>query len=239
MPAIKPYNTHDSHSYALGLYPCFSLLEHCPSCATRLLISDKAEGEGVEKLRTQCSTLGIREEIAPKALQRISGKANCYAGLVFEKQEGALCPSLPHVVLHNPMDEGNVGTILRTLLGLGLQDIAIIRPAVDPFEPRVVRATMGALFAMRIRTYPSFEVYREEFPTHSLYPFMLDGDKSLDEVAPTHTSPYTLIFGNEGKGLPAHFASLGQAVRIAHNDKIDSLNLAVAVAIGAYAFVHS
>jgi len=40
----------------------------------------------------------------------------------------------------------------------------------------------------------------------------------------------------EGSGLPPEFAGLGQAVRIPHSDRIDSLNLSVAVAIGAYAF---
>ena len=37
----------------------------------------------------------------------------------------------------------------------------------------------------------------------------------------------------------AEFAGMGQAVRIPHNDKIDSLNLSIAVGIGAYAFVHA
>ena len=41
--------------------------------------------------------------------------------------------------------------------------------------------------------------------------------------------------GNEGAGLPAEFAHLGQPVRIPHSQEIDSLNLAVATAIGMYA----
>lgn len=42
--------------------------------------------------------------------------------------------------------------------------------------------------------------------------------------------------GNEATGLPTSFASAGTAVRIPHSDAIDSLNLAVAVSIAAYAF---
>ena len=45
----------------------------------------------------------------------------------------------------------------------------------------------------------------------------------------------SLIFGNEGAGLPAGFGRMGQAVRIPHSGDIDSLNLSVAAAIGMYA----
>ena len=61
----------------------------------------------------------------------------------------------------------------------------------------------------------------------------------LEEAVQSVQRPYALVFGNEGSGLPPEFAEMGQAVRIPHNDKIDSLNLSIAVGIGAYAFVHA
>ena len=184
----------------------------------------------------QCREHGVREETADRALSRISGKQNCFAAVVFDKWQSDLEAQAPHVVLHHPMDEGNLGTIERTLLGLGILDLAVIRPAADPFDPRVVRATMGAIFSLRVKQYDSFEAYRAEHPSHALYPFMLDGSKLLDEACRDVRTPYALVFGNEGSGLPPEFAGLGQAVRIPHSDRIDSLNLSVAVAIGAYAF---
>lgn len=62
-------------------------------------------------------------------------------------------------MLHHPSDSGNLGTILRTALGFGLKNIAIIRPAVDSDDPRVVRASMGAAFSLNIRHFDSFEQY--------------------------------------------------------------------------------
>ena len=156
--------------------------------------------------------------------------------MVFDKWQSELAPSAMHVVLHHPMDEGNLGTIQRTLLGLGILDVAVIRPAADPFDPHVVRATMGAVFSLRVKQYDSFEAYRAEHPAHALYPFMLDGSRLLDDVCRDFRTPCALVFGNEGSGLPPEFAGMGQAVRIPHSDRIDSLNLSVAVAIGAYAF---
>ena len=72
---------------------------------------------------------------------------------------------------------------------------------------------------------------------------LLDTAELLDASVPLETAlagpvrkKRTLIFGNEGSGLPKEFATFGQPVRIPSNDRIDSLNLAVAAAIGIYSF---
>jgi len=62
---------------------------------------------------------------------------------------------------------------------------------------------------------------------------------SPEEATRQVQTPYALVFGNEGSGLPPEFAQMGQAVRIPHSNEIDSLNLSIAVGIGAYAFVHA
>ena len=239
MPALKPYSQELEYSYAPGLFPSLELMRVQPERALRLLTSEKAHGEGVEKLRAVCREHNVREEVADKALRRISGKENCFAAMVFSKWQAELRPDRPHVVLHHPMDEGNLGTIQRTLLGLGLKDIAVIRPAADVFEPHVVWAAIGAVFSLRVKQYDSFEEYRREYPDHALYPFMLDGSMLLEDAVRQRKALYALVFGNEGSGLPPEFSKLGQAVRIPHSGEIDSLNLSIAVGIGAYAFVHA
>jgi len=108
---------------------------------------------------------------------------------------------------------------------------------VDLFDPKTVRASMGSLFSLRVRLYDSFEAYLGSFPAHALYPFMLDASLPLHEVLQSKpTTPYSLIFGNEGSGLPPEFTSYGQPVRIESNDKVDSLNLAIAAGIAIYSF---
>ncbi|HOQ63000.1 MAG TPA: TrmH family RNA methyltransferase, partial [Clostridia bacterium] len=56
------------------------------------------------------------------------------------------------------------------------------------------------------------------------------------EAARQQKSPHSLVFGNEGSGLPAKFERLGQPVMIEQSAAIDSYNLAIAAAIGMYAF---
>ena len=236
MPSLEPYSRDLDYSYALGLFPASQLMQKRPGLARRLLVSSKAENsEGLAALRAQCREHHVREETADKILSRVSGKENCFAAVVFDKFQGELTGG-NHLVLHHPGDKGNLGTMLRTALGFGYRDIAVIRPAADAFDPHVVRASMGAIFGLNLRYYDTFEEYRAQFPDHMCYPFMLDASVPVAEAVKEKKTPFALIMGNEGSGLPPEFARLGQPVRIPHNDEIDSLNLSVAAAIGMYAF---
>ncbi len=238
MPSLSPYSSALDYAYAPGMFPAMECLLHRPESARRILLHSKSAGtEGANRLIEEANKHHIRVEEADRALARISGKENCFAAAVFTKFDDTLCAEKPHVVLHNPSDCGNVGTILRTALGFGLEDVALIRPCVDVFDPRVVRASMGSMFQLRIHTYADFDAYRANYPEHALYPFMLDGSRSLPDVlAEEVPAKWALVFGNEGSGLPAEFSRLGQPVRIPSNERIDSLNLSIAAAIGIYGF---
>ena len=236
MPSLEAYRQELDYSYAPGIYPSMECLLHRPEAVRRLLVHSAAAGrEGIRKLTLLAEKQRIRIEEADRALGRISGKENCFAAAVFGKFRDELRKDLPHTVLFQPGDCGNVGTILRTALGLGMEDVALIRPCADVFDPRTVRASMGSIFQLRVRTYNDFGEYREDFPERKLYPFMLDASVPLQDIREI-PEVYSLIFGNEGSGLPADFASLGQPVRIESNEKVDSLNLAIAAGIGIYYF---
>ena len=237
MPSLSGYRNDLDYSYAPGIFPSMECLTWRPRDVRRLLVHSSAAGrEGVDKLCVLAEKHHIRIEEADRALARISGKENCYAAAVFGKFEDELQADRPHVVLHNPGDSGNVGTILRTALGLGIEDVALVRPCVDLFDPKTVRASMGAMFQLRVKTYDRFEDYRAAYPERALFPFMLDASVPLQEALKKKPACWTLVFGNEGRGLPKEFASLGQPVRIESNTKVDSLNLAIAAAIAIYEF---
>ena len=237
MGKLESYDKSLDYSYAPGIFPATECLLNAPDRCLRLLLSSASEkSEGVGKLRQQAEAAGIRVEIADRALERISKKENCFAAMVYKKAEGVFDADSPHVVLHHPSDSGNMGTILRTALGFGLRNIAIIRPAVDSDDPRVTRASMGAAFSLNVRHFDSFEAYRAQYPDRQLFPFMLTGAVPLDEAVAKVSGPFSLVFGNEASGLPDEFAQFGISTLIPHSGKIDSLNLAIAAGIGMYAF---
>ncbi len=237
MARLESYDKSLDYSYAPGIFPATECLKNAPERCLRLLLSSASEkSEGAQHLRAQAEALGVRTEIADRALERISKKENCFAAMVYRKAEGVFDADSPHIVLHHPSDSGNMGTILRTALGFGLRNVAVIRPAVDSDDPRVTRASMGAAFSLGVRHFDSFEAYREEFPDRQLFPFMLTGAVPLQEAVARVAGPFSLIFGNEASGLPDAFAQLGVSTLIPHSGKIDSLNLAIAAGIGMYAF---
>jgi TrmH family RNA methyltransferase len=126
---------------------------------------------------------------------------------------------------------GNLGTIIRTMLGFNYCDLAIIESAADIFHPEVVRASMGALFNIRFHRFSDFASYQEAFP-RNFYPMMTDGDVPLPFAK--FKQPYGMIFGPENSGLPEEYRGYGTSINIPQSKYIDSLNLAVSVGITLY-----
>lgn len=94
-----------------------------------------------------------------KLIERLSDKENVYVVGIFEKYTCELKEDLRHLVLVNPSNMGNLGTIIRTACGFGYYDLAIIEPAADIFNPKTVRASMGSLFRIRHELFDNFDDY--------------------------------------------------------------------------------
>lgn len=238
MPKFSKYSKNDPYSYVLGPFPSLELLRYRPEQAVALLLhADADRNEGAMKLRDAFAQQNLYTEIAPKALARIGAPDNCYAVAVFKKYTCELSGDASHVVLHNISDMGNLGTILRTCLGLGIRNVALISPSADVFDPRVIRASMGAVFGLNICYYQSFDAYADAFPTHEKYYFRLQNAKSLYSYSPSGLC--SLVFGNEGAGLPPELLTCDHGVTIEQSKAIDSLNLSVAAGIGISYFSHA
>lgn len=229
---LKRYKKEYGHSYTFGVFPTVELLTHRPQNAIRVLLQSKGEkNEGVVKIRELCRKLRIDAELNDKLIERLAPNENSYAVGIFSKYTCELRADRDHVALVNPSDMGNMGTIMRTMLGFGVEDLAIVRPGVDVFDPRVVRASMGAIFQLSFAYFDSFEDYSSAFP-RTFYSFMTNGVVSLPDARFNH--PFSLVFGNEGAGLPESFRDVGTSVTIPQSTRIDSLNLPVAVSIALY-----
>ena len=189
-------------------------------------------------IETLCKENGIPVRENDKTIARLSDKENVFIIGVFRKYEDTLASDRPHLMLVNPGNMGNAGTIFRTCLAFGIHDVAIITPGIDRFHPKAVRASMGALFSLRVQCFPDFETYRKQYGTEErkLYSFMLTGKKQLTAENCPKPDLFTLIFGNEATGLPEEYADFSESIIIPQSPEVDSLNLTIAVGIGAYLF---
>ncbi len=233
MPKLKKYQKKFSHTYAFGIYPTLDLLKNRKESVLKVLLQEDSVGsEGVSEIVDICKREGIRYEVNDRVIEKLAIKENTYVVGVFEKYTMELEKENNHVVLVEPRNMGNVGTIIRTMLGFGYENLAIVEPAVDIFDPMVIRSTMGALFRINFEYFKSWEEYTKKYPNRNNYPFLLEGAKEIREVE--FKEPLSLIFGNEGKGLPEEFRNIGQSVYISHSKDIDSLNLSIAAGIGMW-----
>lgn len=233
MAGYKRYRKDDAVSYALGITLTFEMLRFRAESVNRVFVhSEMKQGETLDKLRRLCEDADIEMVQSNKIFNVLSQKENCYVIGEFRKYTGQLSAQHSHIVLVNPSNAGNMGTIMRSALGFRLNQMAIIRPAVDAFDPKVVRASMGAIFSTEFMYFDSFDAYQKQFGAREFYPFMLNADKTLHDVAPEGV--FSLIFGNEATGLPEAFAEIGTSVVIPHSDRIDSLNLPIAASIAMY-----
>jgi len=136
-----------------------------------------------------------------------------------------------NLYLFEVQDPGNLGTILRTLAWFGSFRCLLSPNSVDPYNAKVVRSSMGALFHVPLEVEVPLEVVAQRFDRIAY----LDTEGraiSSDDFAGFQC----YIFGNEARGVPTDKAIFKKAVAytIAGSGAIESLNLASAVNMCAY-----
>jgi TrmH family RNA methyltransferase len=226
------YKKDNDISYTLGITVTIELLKNKINYVNKVNLNSSFEKKEVNySIFSICKKNNIQIEENDKIFNILSDKENCYVIGEFNKYNAKL-GDLNHVVLVNPSNMGNLGTILRSALGFGIKDIAIIKPGVDIFDPKVIRASMGAIFSVNFEYFDTFSDYKEKYKNRQLYPFMLQANKSIHDVE--FEDKWSLIFGNEASGLPTEYLNIGIPLIIPHTNYIDSLNLQVAVSIAMY-----
>lgn len=160
-----------------------------------------------------------------------------------EHPQGVLCwlrkpvpvlPVLPQpfcLLLDQIREPGNLGTILRTAWAVGLPAVWLVSGSADPYSAKVVRAGMGAQFALQLPIFPSLAkavaAYRQ-LGGGDIWCTLPDAGCSLfdEEFKLTNSA---LVIGNEGDGISQ--PGLGRPVSIPMPGKAESLNAAQAATV--------
>lgn len=230
---MKNYKKDLPFSYSIGVYPTLELLHTYPKQVTKILLhSHGAKNNGVQKIKALAAQHHIPIKISDHEIYSISHTDNTYALGAFQKYDTSITQDANHVLLVNPGDAGNLGTIMRTMQAFGIHDLAIITPAVDYFDPKTIRASMGSIFHLNITLFKDLDSYLKKYPKHNMYPFITSAKATIDQVS--FQKPFTLIFGNEGAGLGVEYKKIGTSISIPINTEVDSLNLSIAVGIALH-----
>lgn len=168
-------------------------------------------------------------EVEPEVLAGASALGSGTRAIgVFEQRwappSGPLC-----IALWGVGDPGNVGTVIRGALAFGASSVALGPGCADPFGPRAVRASMGAIFAVPLARVSD----AGELPGERIALIARAGEPLAEVAGASPRGDVTLLVGAERDGLPAEVVAACD--RVAHIPIAgDSLNAAMAATIALY-----
>jgi RNA methyltransferase, TrmH family len=190
-----------------------------------------AEGEDLIAAAEEAGwrpTLVLREgvDVTPHLLKQVSQLGSGTRALAVYGQRWAPAPVGPLcVALWGVNDPGNVGTVLRSALAFGAASVALGPGTADPFGPKAVRASMGAVFAVPVARVGAVE----DLPGRKVALAARAGRPLWD----VDEEEVTLVVGSEREGLPAEVVA--GCDEVAHIPiRSESLNAAMAATIGLY-----
>jgi TrmH family RNA methyltransferase len=177
-------------------------------------------------------------EVAPELLASASGLGSGTRTLAVYEERWAPAPTGPLCVyLHGVHDPGNVGAVLRSAQAFGASSVALGPGTADPYSPKAVRASMGAVFAV-----PVARAGFADLPgtTIALVPGAGEPLSVLWRSTPVYVMSSakepreaTLMIGAERDGLPEEVVA--RADHVAHiPTQTDSLNAAMAATVALY-----
>jgi len=215
------------------------------------LIAAAAEAgwRALEGYRLAGSGLGGEDfvDVDEQALAAVSTLGSGTRVIGVYEQRWATRPSGPLCVyLHGVGDPGNVGTVLRSAKAFGASSVALGPGCADPYGPKAVRASMGAIFDVEIaRVEDLGELPGERIALVAHGGEVLRGPStsaldtataSIDEPPSSGSragEPLTLLVGAERDGLPEEIVAACE--RVAHIPiEAESLNAAMAATVALY-----
>jgi len=169
-------------------------------------------------------------EFAPNVIERVASTEHPQPviAVVHQRSEPLPVSATFVMVADRVADPGNAGTIIRSAEAAGADAVVFTPGSVDPFNPKVVRATAGSLFRV--------PVVSAELGDLRAAGLRLLGSSSHRGAA--HTSldlrvPVAVVVGNEAHGVPDD-APVDEWITIPHHGPAESLNVAMAATVLAF-----
>ena len=136
------------------------------------------------------------------------------------------------MILENLQDPGNLGTILRTAEGAGVDGVILSKESVDIYNPKTIRSTMGSVYRLPFLYVDSIEAILPVLKKHHVHTYAahLKGKNSYYQE--DYTRGTAFLIGNEGNGLRDEVADVAECyIKIPMCGEVESLNAAVASSV--------
>ncbi|MBE6760147.1 MAG: RNA methyltransferase [Ruminococcaceae bacterium] len=222
---------------AEGIRLCTEVLEnHCKIC--EVFYTEDAYlryTETVERLeRAAGKSYQITDEIAEKIADTVTPQGVFVVAemIVNTIDLDNIKTDGQFVLLENLQDPGNVGAIFRTAEALGLNGAFLTNDSCDPYNPKTIRASMGAVFRLPYLIVDDVVTAMKECKAKNMRPIASVPDEASKITAIRFFKGAIMCIGNEGNGLSEQLKAVcGEKVTIPMNGRAESLNAATAAAI--------
>ena len=195
-----------------------------------ILLSSQSEDRYINSIDTDKYNVYILSSPVYASLSMTENSQGIMAVVHFENREYAM-PQSTFLILDNVSDPGNMGTIIRTALAGGVRDIYCIN-CVDYRNEKVLRATMGTIFDVRIYNINQDQAL-DLMNKYTTFVTQMQGQNVYEVEKPQGI--YGLVMGNEANGVSDTILSNAHAkISIPMQNDVESLNVAVATAVIIY-----
>lgn len=141
------------------------------------------------------------------------------------------------VALDDIQDPGNLGTILRTVDSIGINQILVSKGTADSYNPKVVRSTMGAIFRVKIIECEDLEKTLKEIKKRK-FEILVTSLQTENSIYDIKYNKKVIVIGNEANGVEEKIQNMADVkVKIPMLGKTESLNASVATGIILYEYV--
>lgn len=205
-----------------------------------IYVSEQAVEEYERRLACRKTTIHV-EKVKENIFREISDTSTPQGVLAlvempeYDREQLVTSKEAAFICLEDIQDPGNLGTIMRTAEGAGMTAVVMSKGCVDLFNPKVVRATMGAMYRVPfyITDDMTTEVEKLRAEGFSMYAAQLDATKDYTKC--DYSGKVGILIGNEANGVKKETSKQAdQPIRIPMEGELESLNAAVSAALLMY-----
>lgn len=202
-----------AHRKETGLFLCEGARLCCDAAISGIeIVVFYVTEKAYEKYESYCSQIKekaqrsywISDHVAP-LLSDTKNPQGVYCVCKIPEQTGDLVNidgSGSYLALENMQDPTNLGTVLRTAEALGIDGVVLGGSCCDPFSPKVMRGSMGAVFRMKMYTCPAMPEALQKLNQLGFSTMASVVDSTATPVTGMDFSvPSVMVIGNEGNGL--------------------------------------
>ena len=191
-------------------------------------VNEEINYSGIEKVKTTEAVIKkLSSTIEPQGIVGIVEMPK------FEKKNYT-----KYLVLDDVADPGNLGTIIRSSLALGIDALIVSPDTVDEYNDKVLRSTQGAIFKLPI--------FREDLKKainnlkEQKIPVLVTSLKGATDVANlSRMESFVIVLGNEARGVKEELVDLAdKVIKVTMHNNVESLNVGVAAGMIAYYLIN-